>query len=233
MTKLKTDTDVTEGIIKVFEGFRGAAYKDATGSGTIGYGHLLRKQDQDLANRTISEEEASTLLREDIDAHKAGAIKGLKKKVNKNQMAALASLAFNEGAYGVGLTKIVGLINSGADDRDVAQHFLGINKSKGVRLEALAQRREIEATLFLTAEGGTVDLSSYGSKKKAASSLAEVVQEAPLVAVEPKLPEEISPALETVQLTKTPESSPPGKVLPKKSMGLVSRMWMKLRTVIG
>jgi lysozyme len=244
MTKFKTDKDVTEDVIKVFEGFRGKAYLDKTGTGTIGYGHALKATDTELAKKTLSEPEALQLMREDIADHQKGAIKGLTKELNPNQMAALTSLAFNEGANGKGLTKIVGLINRGADNTEIAGVFNSVVKSKGQVLDVLVDRRRLEVDLFNTPMGATIDLSSYGAKKAVASSPrpAPVVEAVTLPVVEPvpvasaevaKLPEETSQALPTEPHPQMLASSSPGKTSPEPSTGLISKLWTKLRTMIG
>lgn len=224
MSKVRTDSDPTTHILKVFEGFRGSAYRDAVGYGTIGYGHLLTPKDNELASKTLTKEEAENLLQEDIAAHKKGSISQLTKDINHNKMAALTSLAFNHGPSSAPVAKIVNMINSGEDDHAIAKEFLRYNTADGKVLSALEDRRQIESDLFLTPEGGEVDLSGYGKKKyraplPKAGSGAE--KSAPLI------PQERLP-LET-----TPLSLPPGKMSLARSTSWVIRLWIKIRTFLG
>lgn len=206
--RISTASDPTEAVLKVFEGFRGSAYKDAVGYGTIGYGHLLRPKDIVLSGKTLTEEEATGLLREDIASHKKGSISKLTKEINHNKMAALTSLAFNHGASSAPVARIVKMINDGVDDKDVANEFLKYNTADGKVLSALEDRRQIESDLFLTPEGGEISLESYGKKREPLAPI--VVRGADLLQEEPAPPEITQPSL------------PPGVMSQGKLM-----LWMK------
>ncbi len=225
--KIKTGQDVTEDVIKVFEGFRGKAYSDVAGYGTIGYGHKITKKDAYFTNEDLSEETASDLLKKDIRDHQTGALQKLKVPVTQNQMAALTSFAFNLGANHDGLEKMVGLINKG-DASKAAEVFERYTKAGGNKVNALVQRRGLEKQLFLTPDGGEIDLSGYGSKKAVASS---PVIAAEAITPEPKLTSEGFPAQPSLPEMRIPESLQATEISSSGSM--LSRLWMRLRSLIG
>lgn len=221
MTKSKSE--LTEDILKTFEGWSAGSYNDATGSGTIGYGHLLTKHDKALASKTLTAAEGLDLLRKDIHEHQQGAMKGLKVKLTDNQSAALTSLAFNAGKSSKAVREVVKLVNAGKME-DAANEFLKYNTSKDIVLSALTQRRNIEKDLFLAKDGTDVDMGRYGSKK-AVASLPKKVKEA-----EP---------IPTIVTEVTTAPLPLGETLPTQSSAEVAKTeitkgwWTRLRTWIG
>jgi lysozyme len=78
-----------------FEGLRLAAYLDPAGIWTIGYGHTGRGISQGLV---ITEEQAVSLLKLDIDSAVSAVNHFVKVPLNQNQFDALVDFTFNLGA---------------------------------------------------------------------------------------------------------------------------------------
>lgn len=144
--------DTTRRTIKMLEGLKLEAYKDAGGH-SIGYGHFIKPGEEHLKSGSITKEQAEEMLTKDIEAHQAGINKWLKRPMSEAKKAALTSLAYNAGAHSSGVKKIVDLYNQGKD-AEASAAFAEINKSlntaTGVKEvnPALVSRREFEARLF-------------------------------------------------------------------------------------
>ena len=81
-------------LIKRFEGLRLTAYKDATGTLTIGYGHTGKDVRE---GQTITEEQAESLLRQDLKSSEYCVEQAAQAHINQNQFDALVSFTFNVG----------------------------------------------------------------------------------------------------------------------------------------
>lgn len=89
--------------VKLREGFSSTAYLDSTGHWTIGYGHLITGTDGYTSNSTITEDDAETLLINELTS----LCNELKKQINinfsnfkfsnTNQLDAVLDLAYNNG----------------------------------------------------------------------------------------------------------------------------------------
>ena len=135
-------------LIKRFEGFRAAAYRDATGVWTIGYGHTSMAGEPRVTSRTvISRNEATIILARDINTFAEGVVKALKVKVNDNQFSALVSFAYNVGLGNFQKSSVLATVN--AQDFVAVGHRLSLwNKAGGKVLPGLVKRRAAEAELF-------------------------------------------------------------------------------------
>lgn len=80
--------------LKKFEDFRAEPYQDEAGNWTIGYGHLIKEGE---TFTTISEEEASILLKQDLEIAQEGIREFVNVPLTKNQFDALALFIFNVG----------------------------------------------------------------------------------------------------------------------------------------
>ena len=147
-------TQKTIDYIKKHEGFVGHIYEDQVGYATIGYGHLVRKGEEHLAGVTLTEEQATSLLIEDIEKHQAPWIDKVRGKASDEQITALTSLAFNVGANSKGVQRITNLLSEGKTS-EASMVFLEYTKAKDSRtgeyreLKALVNRRKDERSLFL------------------------------------------------------------------------------------
>lgn len=157
-TNIQFTGDAVVDFIKKQEGFMPNAYKDATGY-SIGYGHFIKPNEKHLQNATLSEADATALLKKDIKEHQDPWMNRLKVPITDGQKIALTSLAFNIGPYGGksgkgGVFGIVDLINDGKMQQ-AADRFLLFDKYRTQKdgplmtNEALSRRRKTERGLFL------------------------------------------------------------------------------------
>jgi GH24 family phage-related lysozyme (muramidase) len=133
-------------LIKEFEGCRLAAYRDAVGVLTIGYGHTRGV----YSGQTITQEKADVLLLEDLDQYERNVMSwNYIYAWSQNEFDALVSFAFNIGSidqltgYGKRAKKIL-------PDKMLMYCHAG-----GQTLAGLKRRRERERELFL--EGGSLE----------------------------------------------------------------------------
>lgn len=83
-------------LICQFEGLKLERYRDAVGLWTIGYGHLILKEEMEKLTK-ITTGEAKELLRKDLKRTEAGVRKLLNQPATQSQFDALVSFAFNLG----------------------------------------------------------------------------------------------------------------------------------------
>ena len=129
--------------LKMMEGLRLTAYRDAAGVLTIGYGHTQGVREGDR----ISEYWANELLAEDV-ARVAVAVKELKVARTEGQLDALVSLAFNIGIEALKRSTLLKVIRSGGSNADIKREFRRWVYCKGKKLPGLVKRREWEAKRF-------------------------------------------------------------------------------------
>lgn len=137
-------------LIKHFEGLFLTAYLCPAGVWTIGYGHTgLRHRDGTVrAGRKITEAEAETLLRIDMDYFEGKVQSLVKVPLNDDQFAALVSFAFNVGEGNLASSTLLRRLNAG-DYAGAAEQFARWNKAAGKTLAGLTRRRSSERNLFL------------------------------------------------------------------------------------
>ena len=136
-------------LIKHFESLRLTAYQDSVGIWTIGYGHTgLEHNDGSVhAGREITEEEAESLLRHDLERFEDAVSQAVQTPLNDNQFAALVSFSFNLGARNLRVSTLLKKLNSG-DHFGAAREFKKWSKAGGKRLGGLVRRRISERNLF-------------------------------------------------------------------------------------
>ncbi len=136
-------------IIKACEGCRLKAYPDP-GTGdrpyTIGYGHTGKDV---FLGLTISQERAEELLIGDLELTIRGIRGMLKVSIPDNQVAALASFAYNVGLGNLLKSKLLRLINA-QDFKSASNEFDRWTRSGGKVLAGLVKRRRSEKELFLS-----------------------------------------------------------------------------------
>ena len=142
--------------VKSFEGFYPNKYYDCVGVLTQGYG-LTGKEIEDLPD-SISEEQASNLLKEVINKNYATTIKGdldLKGVILKqNEFDALVSFAYNCGTDALlnQSTLYKNVLKGVRDSATIISNFQSWSNGGGKRIEGLYRRRTKEAKLFLNAD---------------------------------------------------------------------------------
>ena len=134
-------------IIKEFEGCKLKAYLCPAGVWTIGYGHTDGVKEGD----EITQQEADRLLASDVDLFTAGVQRLVTSDINRNQLGALTSFAFNVGLGNLRHSTLLRLVNKG-DFVGAANQFSRWNKAGGKVLAGLTRRREAERKLFLKEE---------------------------------------------------------------------------------
>jgi lysozyme len=135
-------------LIKSFEGFIGHMYLCPAGVPTIGYGTTLIEGKPIAPGTVITEDKASELLRQQIDATFAPAvIRHVKVPLNQNQFDALVSWTYNLGEGSLASSTMLKLLNQG-DYASVPAQMMRWTKANGVDLPGLVRRRQAEAELF-------------------------------------------------------------------------------------
>lgn len=136
--------DIAAKLVREFEGCSLRAYLDVNGY-SIGWGchHNVTEGmmiDQAEADRRLQEDLESTLTKIKVQ---------ITAPLNDNQLAALISFTYNEGAEHLRQSTVESCIES-HNYADAASAFLLWDKSRGVAVPGLLRRREAEKTLFLS-----------------------------------------------------------------------------------
>lgn len=133
-------------LIKQFEGLELKAYKDSVGVVTIGYGSTGPHVSMGMV---INQEQAESLLKQDVSRFEKGVSEIVKVPLNQNQFDALVSFSFNLGLGNLKSSTLLRKLNS-LDYVGAANEFPRWNKAGGVVLKGLTRRREAEKALFLS-----------------------------------------------------------------------------------
>jgi lysozyme len=138
-------------LIKEYEGFRSAPYRDPVGVWTIGYGST-----KGVGPNTprMTEQQASDRLRREVDQTYGAAVNKIP-GLNQNQFDAITSFVYNVGTGGIGDTG-VGRALRAKDWNRAANELLKWDKAGGRTLAGLTRRRQAERKLFLTPVGPPV-----------------------------------------------------------------------------
>lgn len=131
-------------LIKEFEGLRLDAYLCPAGVLTIGYGHTGPNVKPGMR---ITESEAETLLRRDLENFKPSVERLLKVTLNPNQFSAIVAFAYNLGTGALSRSALLNKLNR-KDFHGAGQEFLRWDKAKGKVLTGLTRRRKAEKALF-------------------------------------------------------------------------------------
>ncbi|GAB4235076.1 MAG: hypothetical protein Kow00121_62730 [Elainellaceae cyanobacterium] len=139
-------------LVKEFEGLerrlpdgRIAAYIDAVGVPTIGYGHTRGV----FLGQVITREQAEQFLREDLGDAEEAVSSLVKVRLNDNQFAALVSFVFNLGAGALAGSTLLRELNAG-NYQAAADQFPRWVNAGGRQLLGLVRRRAAERRLFLS-----------------------------------------------------------------------------------
>lgn len=135
-------------LIKSFESCRLNAYKDPTGTLTIGWGHTGNVDGTPIyLGMTITQEKANELFDSDLERFE-NHVNGYHDEYNftSNEFSALVSFAYNVGS-------ITQLTAKGTRTKaQIANKMLEYVYSKGKKLQGLVNRRAKERTLFLSSD---------------------------------------------------------------------------------
>lgn len=130
-------------LIKEFEGFAAKPYSDFKGD-SIGYGHLYPKG---TAPTSITEAEATELLKKDVAAISKEVDALVKVELNPNQKAAIVSFVYNLGSPAFKKSTLLRRINMNLMQAAAAEFDRWINAG-GKPNEGLKKRRARERALF-------------------------------------------------------------------------------------
>jgi lysozyme len=144
-----SSTDIAGDLIKNFEGLSLSPYYCLGGRKTIGYGHVLRKDEEQYPlNLQITQKRAEELLEQDIVGARIALRKHCKAPLSARQEAALISFIFNCGSGAFQASALRQKLERG-------EYLLASNEfprwvyAGGVKLAGLIKRREVERKIFL------------------------------------------------------------------------------------
>jgi lysozyme len=131
-------------LIKRFEGLRTAAYRDAAGVLTIGYGHTS-KAGPPLVHEgmTVTPREADMILSRDVHKFEQRVSKAVKVPLTQAQFDSLVSFIFNTGRLED--TTLLRVLNRG-DYAAVPAQMMRWTRAGGKTLQGLVNRRAAEAS---------------------------------------------------------------------------------------
>jgi lysozyme len=142
-------------LIKEFEGFRSAAYRDAVGVWTIGYGHTsMAGAPHVKAGLVVTKAEANDILARDVEQFADGVRKLLQVNLSPTQFSALVSFSYNVGLGNFKKSSVLAAVNR-RDFAAVGRRLQLWTKAGGRVLPGLVRRRAAEAALFAS-EGDAV-----------------------------------------------------------------------------
>lgn len=145
--------------VKLYEGLKYSVYKDPIGLPTVGYGHLLTKQENASniiniggnnvsLNSPLTQSQCDALLAQDLEADGAVYVrKFVKVPITGSQFDALVSFTFNLGGGRLQQSDLLKQLNLG-NYSQVPPLFMNWTKAGGRVLAGLVTRRRAEATMF-------------------------------------------------------------------------------------
>ena len=139
-------------LIKRFEGFSPAPYKDAVGIWTIGYGstHYANGTAVKSTDKHISEKEAVSLLQATLIQYENAVNHFVSVPLNQNQYDALVDFSYNCGIQNLRNSTLLKLINEGHYERAANEFEKWVHAGTRILL-GLVRRRQSEHDLFITA----------------------------------------------------------------------------------
>lgn len=190
------------------EGLRLAAYRDAAGVWTIGYGHTAAAgPPAPAAGMTIGAAEAEAILGRDLARFEQAVTRLVAVPLTQAQFDALVSFAFNVGEGALARSTLLKKLNAG-DVAGAAAEFGRWNKAGGRVLAGLTRRRAEERALFEERGGAVVSTAAApasvprvpaatggGDGDAAAVRGTALDPEAPALATDPPAGETGKPAL--------------------------------------
>lgn len=132
-------------LIKRFEGFSGAVYFCPAGYPTIGYGHVV-KNDENFSGG-INEIQAEQLLRQDVITAEKAVLRLINVPLTDGQFDALVSFTYNLGSGALQRSTLRRKINR-EEHADVPKQFMRWVWAGGRKLKGLVRRREAEAIIY-------------------------------------------------------------------------------------
>lgn len=137
-------------LVKHFEGCKLSAYKDVTGTPTVGYGTVYYSNGTKVKmGDKITQAQADAMLEEHLNTFFKQVAKAAP-NANQHQLDSLTAFAYNCGMGNLKSSTLLKKVNASAPISEIKAEFIRWNKSKGVELAGLTRRRKAEAYLFET-----------------------------------------------------------------------------------
>jgi len=206
-------------VIKHFEGLRTTAYQDPVGIWTIGYGHTSMAGPPPVTEgMVITEAEAETILRQDLDIFERGVADALTVTTNADQFSAMVSFAFNVGLEAFRNSTLRRKHNAG-DFAGAADEFLRWVYAGGEVLPGLERRRKAERALYRSEDYQAFMRGSRANSRGSYSRAAAITAGVGAIAgfayglytqfIQPPNPDQLPPAIpESVSPPPEPQTSP-------------------------
>lgn len=148
--------------LKQVEGLRLQPYDDQDGKpisrwvigATVGYGHLIPKQEWDALRNGVTLEEAQTLLQQDLKPFERAVSAAVQPPQQPHQFDALVILCYNIGAGAFSKSSVVRHINDPSTRKPyptLHEAWMAWNKSQGKVMKGLVRRREGEWRIYSAA----------------------------------------------------------------------------------
>ena len=135
-------------LIKRFEGFSPTIYICPAGYPTIGYGHMVREEEQERFEDGIDEQVAEELLQRDVRWAEQGVLRLINVPLTDGQFDALVSFTFNLGTGALQRSTLRRKVNR-EEHAQVPREFMQWVWAGGRKLAGLTKRRYEEASLYV------------------------------------------------------------------------------------
>lgn len=143
-------------IVKAWEGFAALPYLCPAGYWTVGYGHvcrdnqgrMLKSNDAPPEMKELTIEDASELLRNDLESYVSEVVALCGGGLNMNQLSALGSFAYNVGTGALRASTLRRKVLAG-EHGEAAEQFKRWVFAGGMKLKGLVRRRRDESALYL------------------------------------------------------------------------------------
>jgi len=132
-------------LIKRFEGFSQTVYFCPAGYPTIGYGHVV-KNDEDFS-ASIDEAQAEDLLRQDVHVAEKAVLRLINVPLTDGQFDALVSFTYNLGSGALQRSTLRRKVNR-KEHSEVPEQFMRWVWAGGRKLKGLVKRRLYEKKLY-------------------------------------------------------------------------------------
>lgn len=138
--------------ISKHEGLRLRAYQDTGNVWTVGYGSTYNyafKRPVKYGD-TVTKQQAIEWLEKDTIKAQDAVKSSVKVPINRNQLIALTSLAYNIGTGAFRRSTLLKMLNEKKPKIEVANQFLRWRFDNGIEIPGLLNRRRDEMKLFLS-----------------------------------------------------------------------------------
>jgi GH24 family phage-related lysozyme (muramidase) len=151
--------DITEEglkFIRKWESFSPTIYICPAGYPTIGYGHVVKKGEEERFKGGITRDQSMQILHSDVMVAIRAVLRYINVTLSDPQFDALVSFTFNAGAGALQASTLRKVINRG-EYEDAPEQFERWVYANGKKLRGLVNRRAEEALMFSQAEAHNQD----------------------------------------------------------------------------